>query len=549
VFAKLRRLLLERLEDRCTPATITTASVSLSAPEQLILQMINRARANPTAEATLDGIGLNDDLPAGTISSSPEQPLAPNADLQTVAEQHSADMIANNYFSHTAPDGSTPQTRIAATGYTGLDTGENIAYLTATNNAPDQAAPQLQTDLFESAEHRENVLSPNYNEIGVGLANQVLGANNYEQVDVTQDFGGRSNVVYLTGVLYNDTSHTGFYAIGEGLSGVTVTATNLTNGQSYATTSNSAGGYEIALPAGSYSVTILGVTGQVTIGSTNVEVDYQTDTLLGVTPGSLTTSAAPATATPKTPDQIGVFRNGTWILDTTHTEVYNSNDAVYSFGEPGDIPVVGDWNGNGKDEIGVFRNVNGVGEWILDTNGDGVYDAGDTVFTFGLGTDKPVVGDWNGDGKDEVGVFRNVNGVGQFILDTNGDQQYDATSTVFFFGLATDKVVIGDWNGDGKDEVGVFRNNGQGVGIFSLDTDGDHQFDANSTVFTFGLATDTVLIGDWNGDGKDKVGVFRNNGAGLGIWSLDYNGTLQFTPSDPVFIFGLATDIPVVGNW
>ena len=543
------KLLLLQLEDRCTPATIVNTSVNLTAPEQLMLEMINRARANPTAEAALYGIGLNDGLPAGTISSSPLPPLAVNANLQTTALQHSSDMIANNYFSHTAPDGSTPQTRIQATGYVTNYYGENIAYITSTNNTPAEAAPNLQADLFQSSEHRQNILDPNYNEVGIGIANEVLGPDDYQQVDVTEDFGARPSLTYLTGVLYNDTSHNNFYSIGEGLAGVTVTATNLGNGQAYATTSNSAGGYEIPLPPGHYTVTILGVSGKVTIGSASVEVDYQTNTLLGVAAGSIT-DARPAAAGTYTPDQVGVFRNGQWILDTNHDHVYDSSDTMYNFGQPGDIPIVGDWNGDGKDDLGVFRNVNGVGEFILDTNEDGVLDAGDTTFIFGLGTDKPIVGDWNGDGKDEVGVFRgNANGVGVFSLDTNGDHQFDAGDQVFTFGLATDKIVIGDWNNSGTDKVGVYRDNGAGVGLFSLDTTGDHQFDANSSVFTFGLATDTVVIGDWNGDGRDKVGVVRNDGNDLAIWSLDFNGTLQFNSTDPVFRYGLATDIPVVGKW
>jgi uncharacterized protein YkwD len=563
VFAKLRTLLpwrpcarrpvrrnlrLECLDERCTPTTITTASVNLTAPEQLILEIINRARSNPSAEAARYRISLNAGLAPGTISSAPEMPLAPNPNLQTSAEQHSADMIANHYFSHIAPNGSTPPTRIAATGYLANADGENIAYLMARNNTPAEAAPQLEANLFQSPGHRENILSPDFNEIGVGIANHVLGPQDYQQVDVTEDFGGRSNVVYLTGVIYYDTDHNNFYSIGEGLAGVTVTATNRDNHQSYATTSNSAGGYEIALPAGHYTVTIRGVSGNVTIGAANVKVDYQTNTLLGVIPGSITVPPPAPGSHPA--DQVGVFRNGQWILDTNHDHIYDSGDTIYNFGQPGDIPIVGDWNGDGKDYIGVFRSVNGVGEFILDTNGDGVLDAGDTTFIFGLAGDRVVIGDWNGDGRAKVGVYRsNGNGVGVFSLDTNDDHAFDANSTVFTFGLATDKIVIGDWNGDGKDKVGVYRDNGLGVGLFSLDTTGAHQFDANSTVFTFGLASDTVVIGDWNGDGRDKVGVVRNDGMGQNIWSLDLNGTLVFNASDPVFRYGLATDVPVVGKW
>ena len=69
----------------------------------------------------------------------------------------------------------------------------------------------------------------------------------------------------------------------------------------------------------------------------------------------------------------------------------------------GDIPVVGDWNGDGKTKIGVFRS----GNWYLDSNGNNSWDAGsDAAYVFGMAGDIPVVGDWNGDGKTKIGVFR-----------------------------------------------------------------------------------------------------------------------------------------------
>ena len=160
------------------------------------------------------------------------------------------------------------------------------------------------------------------------------------------------------------------------------------------------------------------------------------------------------------PDKVGIFRNGVWILDTNQNHVLDAGDATFVYGLPTDTPIVGDWNADGHTKVGVFRNVFGVGQFILDTNGDRVYDAGDDVFYFGLGPDKPVVGDWDATGRTKVGVARNVNGVNQFSLDVNGDHKYGAGDSVFVFGLATDQIVIGDWNGDGRSKIGVVRNNG-----------------------------------------------------------------------------------------
>jgi hypothetical protein len=176
--------------------------------------------------------------------------------------------------------------------------------------------------------------------------------------------------------------------------------------------------------------------------------------------------------------------------------------------------VVGDWTGDGKTNIGVFRALpNGDGEFILD-NGDHVMDAGDTTFTFGLATDRIVVGDWNGDGKDEVGVFRNAvsynaadAGDAIFSLDTNDDHTFDAGDQVFVFGLITDGLIVGDWNGAGKSEIGVYRDASSvpvgnplyapGTALFSLDTNGDGVFDAGDQVFLYGLSSDQFVSGHW----------------------------------------------------
>ena len=67
----------------------------------------------------------------------------------------------------------------------------------------------------------------------------------------------------------------------------------------------------------------------------------------------------------------------------------------------GGIPVTGDFNGDGVDEIGVFID----GQWFLDLNGNGVWDDGDLWAKLGDDGDLPVTGDWDGDGKTDIGIF------------------------------------------------------------------------------------------------------------------------------------------------
>ncbi len=125
-------------------------------------------------------------------------------------------------------------------------------------------------------------------------------------------------------------------------------------------------------------------------------------------------------------------------------------DHVFRYGQPGDIPVVGDWTGSGVRTIGIFRD----GTWYLDLKGDGKWGPGDVEAHFGQAGDIPVVGDWDGSGVDSIGVYRK----GQWFLDTNHNNQLDSQDQVRTFGQAGDKPVVGDFDGNGQTEIGVYHN-------------------------------------------------------------------------------------------
>ena len=127
-------------------------------------------------------------------------------------------------------------------------------------------------------------------------------------------------------------------------------------------------------------------------------------------------------------------------------------DHVFRFGISKDLPVAGDWNGDGIRSVGVFRS----GTWYLDVDGDGQQTERDVVVSLGEEGDLPVVGDFNGDGIDELGIYR----YGTWMLDTNGNRELDAHDQVFRMGDADSKPVVGDWDGDGQDDPAVYRDAG-----------------------------------------------------------------------------------------
>ncbi len=258
-----------------------------------------------------------------------------------------------------------------------------------------------------------------------------------------------------------------------------------------------------------------------------------------------------------TPSKIGVVRStasgvASFSLDSNGDGQFDAGDSVFSFGLNSDHFIVGDWNGAGNDEIGVVRSdANGNLVWSLDTNGDGVFDSGDQVFTFGQAGDIPIVGDWTGSGTTKIGIVHtNPNGSVTVTLDTTGNGVLNASDAVFSFGMAGDKFIVGDWNGDGKSKIGVVRNDGSGGALVILDMNDPGQNNPNNMVeYHFGFIADTFVAGDWNGSGTDKIGVVRPTSSGEAIWALDTNGDGVFDAGDQVFYFGLNTDTYLIGDW
>jgi hypothetical protein len=269
----------------------------------------------------------------------------------------------------------------------------------------------------------------------------------------------------------------------------------------------------------------------------------------------------PAGGLPFNFDKLGAYRpgDGSWSLDSDGIFGFNAatDQTFFAFSPPGVTGVAGDWTGTGRDNIGDFSG----GVWHLDLNGNGVLDPGET-FTFGQAGDKPIVGDWTGDGKSKLGIFRAApDGItGEFILDVANHKAMDSSNLVFTFGLKTDRIVVGDWTGDHVAKIGVFRDatafGAPGAAVFTLDTNNNHAFEAGTdAVFVFGMITDGLVVGDWNGSGTDKVGVYRDGSAGfsapgVALFSLDTNGNLAFDPGvDAVFLYGFTSDQFVGGNW
>jgi len=203
--------------------------------------------------------------------------------------------------------------------------------------------------------------------------------------------------------------------------------------------------------------------------------------------------------------------------------------------------------------IGVFRKVSGSAYWYFDNNENGVWEGcgnDECLGPFGgLPEDIPVIGDWDGTGVQRLGVYRR----GDWFFDTNNSGTWNGCETdtciYGFGGFPEDFPVVGDWNGHGITKIGIYRR-----GQWFLDRDGDRHWDQNLDIYiqTFGGSPEDIpVIGDWTGDTGDrrsKIGIYRK-----GIWYLDKNGNGIWDDCGIDLCLGpfggFDVDMPIVGDW
>jgi hypothetical protein len=164
------------------------------------------------------------------------------------------------------------------------------------------------------------------------------------------------------------------------------------------------------------------------------------------------------------------------------------SDKPLPFGTSADLPLVGDWDGNGRVNPGVRTPATKV--FSLRSRGKV-----DTV-KFGKKGDLPVAGNWDGTGAWEIGVRRK----NKFVLRAAAG---DVTKVVL--GDANDLPVTGDWDGDGVTDLGVYD---QASTTFTLIWTDSLGAKFTSTV-VFGAPTDVPVTGDWDGDGITELGVWN----------------------------------------
>lgn len=291
---------------------------SPTANEQLLLEMTNRARLSPGEEfgrfivnaASSTAVQANITNAMGyfgvDVAALRSQlavfpavaPLAWNSLLAQAAYGHSQAMIDADMQAHQLPGQLSFGSRVRETGYVFRSIKENVyawsedilyghagfmidwGYddIDIRNGSLVAGWDSLGDGIQDGAGHRAAILSADVTEVGMAVILDTDPSTDVGPQVITQDFGApRAFQAQLLGVVINDADGDRFYDIGEGLAGVTITATGTAG--TFTTQSWAAGGYQMVLPAGNYMVTFSGaglagyVQHSITMQSANLKLD------------------------------------------------------------------------------------------------------------------------------------------------------------------------------------------------------------------------------------------------------------------------------------
>ena len=215
--------------------------------------------------------------------------------------------------------------------------------------------------------------------------------------------------------------------------------------------------------------------------------------------------------------EIAVFRpsSGAWYI--------RGATVATTFGGSGDIPVARDYDGDGQTDIAVFRPATGA--WFIwqSRTQTGI------TYTWGGGGDIPVPYDYDGDGKADIAVFRPSTGV-WFIW-----QSATQTGITYTWGGGADIPVSRDYDGDGKTDIAVFRPATGAWFIWQSRTQ-------TGITYTWGGGGDIPVPNDFDGDGKTDIAVFRPLTGAWFIWQSATQIGITYT-------WGGGADIPVPGDY
>jgi hypothetical protein len=293
------------------------------------------------------------------------------------------------------------------------------------------------------------------------------------------------------------------------------------------TVTSSSGEFALQVPLGTYDVAYIDCEGW-DYGAEWYGTDTET---FPVTVGGAGADASMALTTTSMTGLVDMSQ-GFWAMSAPRTDLVDG----FFFGNPGDFPILGDWDCDGVDTPGMYRQSDGY-VYLRNSNTQGIADI---RFFFGDPDDIPLAGDFNGDGCDTVSIFR-PSAARVFIINELGqnDGGLGAAEFTYLFGNPGDKPFVGDFDLDFIDTVGLHRESTGLVYFRNSHTQGNADVQ-----YIFGDPGDRLVAGNFSGFWEETTAVFRPSDLTFYIRHTNTQGNADRTET---WDFTSTTWYPVAG--
>nr|WP_238353563.1 VCBS repeat-containing protein [Kribbella solani] len=222
-----------------------------------------------------------------------------------------------------------------------------------------------------------------------------------------------------------------------------------------------------------------------------------------------------------------------------------------SFAIGNEIPQTGDFNGDGRDDIITFTRGTKHEVWVALSNGvNGFLPATRWHTFFALDGEVPMVGDFNGDGRDDIVTFT-LGSTHDVYVSLSDGTKFVETSWQWHsdFGWPGEVQDVGDFDGDGRDDIATFTR-GSSASVYVALSDGKSFLGTGWKWHGhFATGTETPDVGDYNGDGRDDIATFTGGTAGDVYVATSTGGS--FTGDGDLWhgSFAFNTEVPGSGDF
>ncbi|WP_280522177.1 FG-GAP-like repeat-containing protein [Amycolatopsis arida] len=262
--------------------------------------------------------------------------------------------------------------------------------------------------------------------------------------------------------------------------------------------------------------------------------------------------------TPLTGDVTGDGRDD--IVTFTHgpaADVYVAPSAGLTFGASakwhdffslsGEVPAVGDVNGDGRDDIITFTRGSAADVYVALSTGTGFSPSTKWHDYFAVGAEFPAVGDVNGDGRDDIITFTRGPAADVYVALSTGTGFSPSTKWHDYFAVGAEFPAVGDVNGDGRDDIITFTR-GPAADVYVALSTGT-AFGAGTKAHDyFAVNAEQPRVADVNGDGRDDILTFTNDPA-ADVYVAFSDGATFGPGAKAHDFFSPAGEFPYIGDF